>query len=480
MTASTKMRAHVTGAVIAAFAFRLYFVFQFPFFDAGDTPIYQELAQNWLQRGIYGMNIFGRLLPVDIRTPGYPAFLASIYSLFGENARAVMMAQAAVDTATCVLVAWMAALLAPRESRRKIALIALWLAALCPFTANYTAVVLTETLATFLTTLALLVLMEAINESRTSASVGSNSNLVPGLSASMRWLLAGVVVGFGTLVRPETPLIPVAAGLVLLGMWLRPRSWKQGLPKLVRVGMLLALGLLLPLLPWAARNWRTLHKIQFLSPRYSELPGEFTPHGFYAWTNTWLWRMRDVYLVSWNLDSDDINVSDVPASAFDSPAERARIAAILAQYNETRQMDAQIDAAFAQIARERTARHPLRTYIEIPFLRTLTIWFTSRVEMLPFSGHLWPIGAAWNDDPVDFSVSLGLAILCIVYCAMGLGGAWRCRANPAALLIVVYLLIRTLFLTSIETPEPRYVVECFPALLALAAQISTRPAPSRT
>jgi 4-amino-4-deoxy-L-arabinose transferase-like glycosyltransferase len=474
MTASTKMRAHVTGAVIAAFVFRLYFVFRFPFYDAGDTPIDQELARNWLHRGIYGMYIYGHLLPVDMRTPGYPAFLAVIYALFGESSRAVMIAQAAVDTITCILAALIAALLAPRESRRKIALIALWLAALCPFTANYTAVVLTEALATFLTTLALLVLAEAILAARTSPIAVAISSQPQAMSLNMRWLLAGIVVGFGTLVRPETPLILIAAGLVLLGMWLRTRHWKRDLSKPLRAGTLMALGLLLPLLPWAARNGRTLHKVQFLSPRYSELPGEFTDHGFYAWTNTWLWRMRDVHLVSWNLDSDVINIGDVPASAFDSPAERQRVAALLAQYNETRRMNAKIDAGFAAIASERTARHPWRTYIEVPFLRALTIWFTSRVEMLPFSGHLWPIASAWNDDPVDFSVSLGLAILAILYAAMGLWGAWRCRANPAALLIVSYLLIRTAFLTTVETPEPRYVVECFPALLALAAQIWSR------
>jgi hypothetical protein len=51
------------------------------------------------------------------------------------------------------------------------------------------------------------------------------------------------------------------------------------------------------------------------------------------------------------------------------------------------------------------------------------------------------------------------------------------------MLIVAYLRIRTAFLTTIETPEPRYVVECFPALLALAAQAWARvtsPSPLRT
>jgi hypothetical protein len=36
-------------------------------------------------------------------------------------------------------------------------------------------------------------------------------------------------------------------------------------------------------------------------------------------------------------------------------------------------------------------------------------------------------------------------------------------------LLVVYMLVRTAFLTTVEAPEPRYVVTCYPAILALAA-----------
>jgi hypothetical protein len=35
--------------------------------------------------------------------------------------------------------------------------------------------------------------------------------------------------------------------------------------------------------------------------------------------------------------------------------------------------------------------------------------------------------------------------------------------------LLVYVVVRTAFLTSLETPEPRYVLECFPALIAFGA-----------
>ncbi|MGH9705843.1 MAG: hypothetical protein ACRD5R_03710 [Candidatus Acidiferrales bacterium] len=43
--------------------------------------------------------------------------------------------------------------------RSRVTNTALWLAVLCPFTANYTGAVLTEVLATFLTALAILVFL---------------------------------------------------------------------------------------------------------------------------------------------------------------------------------------------------------------------------------------------------------------------------------------------------------------------------------
>ena len=43
--------------------------------------------------------------------------------------------------------------------------------------------------------------------------------------------------------------------------------------------------------------------------------------------------------------------------------------------------------------------------------------------------------------------------------------------RTAVMLLVVFMVVRTAFLTQVETPEPRYVLECFPALLALGALV---------
>jgi hypothetical protein len=466
MTSSNKMRANAAAAVLAGLVLRVYLVLKFPVTDTGDAPFYIELAWNWLKNGVYGFPVYGQLTPVDMRVPGYPAFLAAVFAFAGQSTRAVMLAQVVVDLATCFMIALIAARLAPLASRRRVALAGLWLGALCPFTANYTAVVLTETLVIFLTALAILVLMQTdIGGSAISGSVVARQ--ARGFFGNP-WFLAGIVVGFGTLVRPETPLLLFAAGLVLVAKWRRPADWS----KLLRANLLMALGLLIPLIPWAARNWHTLHDVQFLAPRYSELPGEYTPLGFSAWTDTWMWRFRDVYLTQWKVNEEEIEIDQLPAYAFDSQDEKERVVDLIDEYNEALTIDPSLDQGFREIALERTARHPLRTYVKVPLLRTLTLWFAPRVELLPSSGHLWPLREEWQDDRPDFLITLALTIANGIYIALALAGSWLARRRPGWALLILYCVIRTLFFVKfVDTPEPRYVLECFPAVIALAAQV---------
>jgi len=466
LASASKVRINVALAAMAGLGLRLFFVLRYPVTDAGDAPFYIDLAWNWVKNRVYGFEIEGKLTPVDMRVPGYPSFVAAVFAFAGQSSRAVMFAQIVVDLATCFIIALIAARFAPAAYRRRVALAGLWLAALCPFTANYTAVVLTETLVIFLTALAILIVLQTdLAGMQDSAAAKGQSGW-----ALNRWFLAGLVVGFGTLVRPETPLLLFAAGLVLLVRWRRPADWQ----KLIRAGILMSVGLVLPLVPWAARNWRTFHEVRFLAPRWSELPGEYTPHGFNDWTNTWMWHFRDVYTTQWNVDVAEIQVDQLPASAFDSPEERARISEILDDYNTSLTIGPEIDQQFREIAQERTARHPLRTYAKIPFLRCLTLWFTPRIELLPFSGHIWPLREEWEDDRKDLLTTLAMTLLNTILVALALVGSWVARRHPAWWFLIAFVVIRTLFFVYfVETPEPRYVLECFPVLLALAAQAFT-------
>ncbi len=135
---------------LAALALRLLFVLRFPGV-VDDSRLYANIAQNWLQHGVYGVTNSGVIMPTLSRLPGYPAFLAATFALFGMmNFRAVLLLQLGLDLITCFLIAD----LARRLVSDRAAQAAFLLAALCPFLANYAATVLTETLEIFFTTLA--------------------------------------------------------------------------------------------------------------------------------------------------------------------------------------------------------------------------------------------------------------------------------------------------------------------------------------
>jgi len=456
---------NLIAALAAGLLFRFFFIAHFPF-TAGDTKFYEELARNWLDHGVYGLFVNGRLLPVDMRMPGYPAFLATIYAIAGRGDKSVMLAQAAIDLLGCVAAAMLAARLAPESKRKIVATVALWVAALCPFTANYTAAILTESLAAFFTMAALLVLAIALGQRALKRRVAWLAKRDVFTLAG--WFFAGgIVAGSGALVRPETPVILAAAGGVLLVRLRRRADWS----KLTLAFAWMAAGLVLALAPWAIRNARTLGRIQFLAPYYAQSNGDFIPMGFYAWTRTWMTHEQDNYLVPWRLGKGPILIQTLPDSAFDSPAERTLVTELLREYNNGWQMTPLLDRQFAALARARVARHPPRTYLEIPIARAATIWLRPRVELLHYSGELWPLRERRRESPTDFDASLGYGLLNIFYIGLGIAGAWRCRANPAAALIVLYLILRTALLATMPTIEPRYVVVCFPALIALGAQI---------
>jgi hypothetical protein len=211
--------------------------------------------------------------------------------------------------------------------------------------------------------------------------------------------------------------------------------------------------------------------VQFLAPRYAETYGHVLPTGFYAWTKTWMYRFRDAYLFTWKLPSQQIELKDLPTYATDSPEERAQVTSLLERYNRIPGMRRALDLEFAELARARSRRHPIRTYLWIPIERAAAMWFTPRITLLPYSGRLWPPGESWRSNPIDFEVTLGFALLNILYLGMAIASAWLWRGNPGILLIVTFILIRTAFLTQLQTCEPRYVLVCFPALLAVGAQL---------
>jgi 4-amino-4-deoxy-L-arabinose transferase-like glycosyltransferase len=256
-------------ATLAGLALRLLFIFRYPAITT-DSFIYGDIAKNWLQHGIYGLSGDG-ISPTYIRLPGYPAFLAAIFTIFGmEHYRAVLVVQMFVDIGTCFLIADMAR----RVVSQRAAKWAFLLAALCPFLADYAAAALTETLEIFFTALAL------------DFAIAGVDALDEGKSRS--WVGCGLAIGAAILLRPDGGLLLVAIGLYLA--WIasvRVREKRSYFPVL-RAAVVLGVVSLAPLVPWTLRNLHTMQRFQPLAPRYANEEDEYVPMGFNHWVKTWM------------------------------------------------------------------------------------------------------------------------------------------------------------------------------------------------
>src|ERR1700723_3404752 len=228
---------HTVAALAAGLCLRVFFALKFPFAPS-DTALYEQLATNWLQHHVYAVTVDGALVPVDLRMPGYPAFLAVIYWITrrtGPDARFyVVLVQAVVDLCACLVTAGLAASLALLRpvpgSWRRAYIVTMWIAALCPFTANYAAVPMTEVFAIFFTAAALVTLVALIWRECGGKGALFKSDWVTQHSESIFALASGFLIGLGTLFRPETPLLLVTAWILFAFIWLRKRRflfWAQ-------------------------------------------------------------------------------------------------------------------------------------------------------------------------------------------------------------------------------------------------------------
>lgn len=431
-------------ATIAALALRLFFVFRFPHV-AGDSLIYGDIAKNWLDHGIFGVTDNGLPRPTLIRLPGYPGFLAVIFTLFGhEHYRAVMLAQALIDTNTCLVIAGLALELMNARAAKATYL----LAALCPFTACYVAAPLSETLS--ICCLAHM-LYYGVRGLKALQQAEPGRHL---------WILAGLWSAAAIFMRPDNGLVLPALGLALLVLLLRRPNKRQ----VVFAGILLAVTSLGPLVPWTVRNWRVFHVWQPLASRYASDPGEFVPHGFNHWVKTWLVDYVSVEEVFWHVSGEPIDPQTLPERAFDTRTEYEKTQALIARYNQELYIDPEMDAEFEEIARLRVEHNPLRYAIWLPILRTADMWLRPRTELLNIETRWWEFDE--HEGETEFAV--GWAALCLLYIVAAFRGWMRWRLGLAGLLLIGFVVLRSLFLSTLENPEPRYVLECFPVLLALA------------
>jgi hypothetical protein len=100
-------------------------------------------------------------------------------------------------------------------------------------------------------------------------------------------------------------------------------------------------------------------------------------------------------------------------------------------------------------------------------LRVADMWLRPRVEMLRVPVRWWQ----YHRHPAAACFALLYGLLNLAYLVMAAIGvvrwpraAWRMLAA-----MLLYIVLRCLLLATLEGPETRYTLECFPVVIALAA-----------
>jgi 4-amino-4-deoxy-L-arabinose transferase-like glycosyltransferase len=435
------------GVLVAGIVFRVALVLTWHV-PGGDGMQYHALSQELLLRGRFAF----RPPPAPIsytRLPGYPLLLAygivrSAPLAIGAHLVRATLANVLFDLMTALLILGIA-----RERRlgERAGIAGVALALGCPIMFLLSCYGLTETFATLLATLEIYLALRAMR--------------------TRLWLhaaLIGLVAGTAQLVRLDAVAIApaVVVALVCAAAPLRQRLGAIALSFIIAAAAFS---------PWPIRNMIEFGHPYFGAWQWRTGDGRPLPAGPLAWARTWAAsEPGDSYFdlaFSNEMQLDPARPGIVKPSMYDDSAERARLVALFQRYNREHLTEG-VGAAFAAIAKERTARNPLRTYVTLPLRRLAQLWAPVPEYELPMRvpwlglPSLRPVFGWW--DRALFVLSIGGAVLLF---RRGRGSEER----RTFLILAVAIVGRTLAVT-VAVPlglTERLLVQSFPLLIVLGA-----------
>ena len=399
-------------ALAGGLALRLYMAAQPPIVTPDSTDRYEPLAREIVAGRSTVRFSAASYGPTRVNQPGYPYFLAAVYAVAGESRRAVVIAQAALEALTVIIILLLArrAGLAPL-SRAVVAAIVL----LCPVLPLLARAIWTETLATAALAATLLASLGAVRGGRAAS-----------------WMLAGAGAALCWLIRPD--LIPTivllsAAALIVCG-----RALPFGRAALA------AAALAATIAPWTAENYIQLGKIAPLGP-YSLI----LERAYVRWLDTWVDDASQLAPYWW-YRNDPASPSTFPPDKVTDPEERAEAEAALALARATGSFNSEAPRkTFDALGAKARGERPLRTFVIVPLRRIASTWVN-------LAGY------------AKSSAARIIWILLLLAAAAGAVWSVRHRLDISLLLLAVVIGRSVLPAAFAIGVEPRFVVEALPAV----------------
>ena len=315
----------------------------------GDWPVYARVAANILRGcGVSLSDPTGKACVPQFGgngLPGYPAFIAATWALFGVGKQQVLWAQAGI---ACLAVPYLAYAVG-RMSGPAMGLLAGMVAALSPLQAFMVKFGLAEALTI----------------------------------AAINWLLAEFAL---SVALQRLRVVPIACA-VSVALWLRLDSVLLLLPvavlglylhrfgAAVSRGAAIALIIAAPLAAWSVRNVAVGLPLKPPASGWLLPDGSQGPLGYFAWVGQWATtpseRSNALFFETTNFN----RIKLAPAYAR-SPDDRAIIESLMDRLRAASgaPFPVEIDAEFKRLAGERMAERPALQTLRLRLLQAVSLW----------------------------------------------------------------------------------------------------------
>jgi hypothetical protein len=389
--------------------------------------------------------------------PGYPAFLALSWTIFGKNHATARVAQSFLFA---VGVAFFSFVL-NRIFNNHIGIYFGLFTAISPLTTAWSRSLQVEAVSMASIMLFFGFLFISIDQRR------------------LQWIVISLSILFAAYIRTDGVLLFVplfAFAFVADVSWLRKTT-----------GLLVISGIVvLGLGSWFVRNAMVgMEKIT--PPTMLVLKnGEVmpTPNGYLLWG--WTWMSKEYERGGWGFPVTRAGYDTIyiPEAAYDNDHEKDRVSKLLNELEtyKGKAFPEHIDKQFHAIAIEKIQKNPFRVFVVLPLKRMFALWFhpgssagwplemtslsyeeRTKLERDMFSGALYLL----KTRPIKI-IGKGVVLLTTLFVQiMGMIGLFllfKSRYHTIGLAILSYFVIRTAFYGFTNNVESRYLAQIIPLL----------------